>query len=182
MDEFAAFGFEKAPIGLVVTRYRLILTCNSTFATMFGYQPRELEGKSLALLYPSTKEFVDVGKLGLQNMKKTLRYNDNRIMRKRDGSQFWCQVHGISTTPEDPYAKCVWSFVDLSHQRPVVSLTRREREIAIFIVEGLPNKAIGQRLGISHRTVEAHRSRMMEKLGARNSNELFATLAGLPGW
>jgi PAS domain S-box-containing protein len=182
MDELAAFGFDNAPIGLVVTRYRMILKCNQAFATMFGYQSKELEGKSLALLYPSTKEFVDVGELGLQNMKKTLRYHNNRIMKKRAGDQFWCRVQGISTTPEDPFARCVWSFADISYQRPVVALTRREREIAMFVVEGLPNKEIGQRLGISHRTVEAHRSRMMEKLGARNSNELFATLTGLPGW
>lgn len=51
-------------------------------------------------------------------------------------------------------------------------LTPREREIMMLLVEGLPNKAIGRRLGISPRTVEIHRAHVMEKMGA----DSFATL------
>jgi len=53
-------------------------------------------------------------------------------------------------------------------------LTHRELEVVAGLVRGLTNKQIGQELGISHRTVEIHRSRLMRKLGA-------ATLAGLLG-
>jgi PAS domain S-box len=180
MDGISDFIVEHAPIGLVATRYRLIEKCSPRFAQMFGYTPEELEGKSLALLYPSTQEFIDIGNRGWVQMKETQHYSDNRIMKRRDGTQFWCQVHGTATTKEDPFAHCVWSFVDLSHQRPVVNLTRRERQIAMLIVEGLTNKQIGQRLGISHRTIEAHRSRMMAKVGAKTSAELFFMVAGLP--
>lgn len=180
MDEITDFIVQHAPIGLVATRYRLIEKCSPQFAQMFGYAPQELEGKSLALLYPSTKEFVDIGRLGWGQMKETRHYSDSRIMMRRDGTQFWCQVHGASTTNADPFSHCVWSFVDLSHQRPIVNLTRRERQIAMLIVEGLTNKQIGRRLGISHRTIEAHRSRMMEKTGAKTTAELFFIVAGLP--
>jgi PAS domain S-box-containing protein len=180
MDGLTDFILQHAPIGLVATRHRLIETCSPRFAQMFGYAPAELEGKSLVLLYPTTREFIDIGHLGWGQMKETQRYSDNRIMKRRDGTQFWCQVHGKSATPGDPFAHCVWSFVDLSHQRPVLNLTRREREIAMLISEGLTNKQIGQRLGISHRTIEAHRSRMMNKVGAKTSAELFFMVAGLP--
>lgn len=180
VEEDAIFGYENSPVGLAVTRHRLIQHCNLSFAQMFGYEREELAGTSIAMLYPTTKEFIDVGAFGLKEMSKTSQYNDNRIMQRRDGKQFWCQVHGKSDTPLDPYAHCVWSFTDLSIRRPVVKLTRREREIAMFVVEGLTNKQIAQHLGISHRTVEAHRSRMMNKLGAKTSAELFAMLAGLP--
>jgi FixJ family two-component response regulator len=53
-------------------------------------------------------------------------------------------------------------------------LTHREMEVVAGLVRGLTNKQIGQELGISHRTVEIHRARLMRKLGA-------ATLAGLLG-
>lgn len=178
--EEAGFGFENAPIGLVMTRHRLIEHYNTRFAEMFGYGAAELAGKSIEVLYPSKREYVDVGKWGLSSMSATLRYDDQRIMMRKDGTQFWCRVHGQSTTPDDPYARCVWSFTDLSDQRPVVMLTRREREIAMFVVEGLTNKEIARRLDLSHRTVEAHRSRMMEKLAARNTAELISSLIGLP--
>jgi len=47
-------------------------------------------------------------------------------------------------------------------------LTEREREIMDLMLAGHTNKAIGLRLSISHRTVESHRSRVMEKMEVRN--------------
>ena len=52
------------------------------------------------------------------------------------------------------------------------SLTRREREIFQFIVKGLPNKTIAIDLGISTRTVETHRARIMEKMQAKSLVDL----------
>jgi two-component system response regulator FixJ len=49
----------------------------------------------------------------------------------------------------------------------VASLSSREREVLLALVSGKPNKLIAFDLGISIRTVEVHRSRMMERLGVR---------------
>ena len=51
-------------------------------------------------------------------------------------------------------------------------LTPREREIMNLLVEGKQNKQIASLLGISCRTVEAHRSKLMKKLGARSVSEV----------
>lgn len=51
-------------------------------------------------------------------------------------------------------------------------LTSRELEIMGMVVAGLTNKEIARRLGISHRTVEIHRAKVMEKTGATNLLEL----------
>ncbi|MDD5403644.1 MAG: response regulator [Sulfuricella sp.] len=48
----------------------------------------------------------------------------------------------------------------------VASLTEREREVMVLAAEGLPNKQIARHLGISHRTVEVHKTRIMHKTGA----------------
>ncbi|KKB12353.1 hypothetical protein VE25_07270 [Devosia geojensis] len=53
------------------------------------------------------------------------------------------------------------------------TLTRREREVLELIVLGKTNKQAAQRLGTSHRTVEVHRSRIFQKLGAANSTDLM---------
>lgn len=53
------------------------------------------------------------------------------------------------------------------------TLTPREREVMDLIVTGSANKVIAIDLGISERTVELHRSRVMKKLGARSVAELI---------
>ena len=51
-------------------------------------------------------------------------------------------------------------------------LTPREREVLGKIASGASNKEAGRQLGISPRTIEVHRARIMEKLGARNAADL----------
>ena len=51
-------------------------------------------------------------------------------------------------------------------------LTRREREVLNLIAGGASNKEAGRQLGISPRTIEVHRARIMEKLGAKNAADL----------
>lgn len=52
-------------------------------------------------------------------------------------------------------------------------LTARHEEIICFIAEGLTSKQIADRLGISARTVEAHRFNLMRRLRVRNVAELL---------
>ena len=63
----------------------------------------------------------------------------------------------------------------------IASLTAREREVLTRIADGQPNKGIATALGISVRTVEAHRDNLMRKLGIRSAAALtrLAIEAGL---
>lgn len=54
-----------------------------------------------------------------------------------------------------------------------VSLTPREQEIFAEVVSGKLNKIIAYELNISTRTVEIHRAKAMEKMGAKNLSELI---------
>ena len=64
---------------------------------------------------------------------------------------------------------------------PYGALTAREREIFHLIVEGMTTKEIARQLGISVKTAENHRARVLEKLDARNTVELvrYAARNGL---
>lgn len=55
----------------------------------------------------------------------------------------------------------------------LLTLTPREREIFEMLLEGHPNKVVASRLGISVRTAEHHRARIMDKTGARTLSALF---------
>jgi two-component system response regulator FixJ len=55
--------------------------------------------------------------------------------------------------------------------RLIASLSPREREVLNALASGRPNKLIAFDLGISVRTVEVHRARMMKRLGVRQFAE-----------
>jgi two-component system response regulator FixJ len=57
-------------------------------------------------------------------------------------------------------------------------LTAREREVLARIAAGASNKEAGRELGISPRTVEVHRARIMDKLSARNAADLVRIVLG----
>ena len=67
----------------------------------------------------------------------------------------------------------------LGRERPVgvAALSPRQREILRQIGRGQSNKEIASDLGISVKTVETHRARMMESLGCRRANDLVLLAA-----
>lgn len=60
-------------------------------------------------------------------------------------------------------------------------LSGREREILDLVVEGQSNKVIGRALGISYKTVEAHRARLMRKMGVASFAELMQVVLAFRG-
>lgn len=55
----------------------------------------------------------------------------------------------------------------------LTKLTPREREVMAHVIDGKANKVIALELGISERTVELHRGRVMRKVGARSVAQLI---------
>ncbi len=64
---------------------------------------------------------------------------------------------------------------------PLTKLSRRELEVLALLIQGHQHKMIAHKLGISHRTVEVHRARIMKRCGAQSFAELVRTavLSGL---
>lgn len=65
------------------------------------------------------------------------------------------------------------SLILRRRRKAMEQLTPRESQVLKMIVDGLTNRGIAQRLGISEKTVEAHRARVMKKSGAGSLPELI---------
>ncbi len=183
MDIDYRLAFELAPIGLVLSRHRMIVDCNRHVCEMFGTTREELIGQSFQVLYPSADEFERIGARITPIMSRQGSYADDRIMKRVDGrfkgETFWCHVTGRALDPADPHAAGIWTFQDLSAHRPVkAELTAREREVAAHLLDGLTSKEIGKALAISHRTVEIYRARLMRKYQASTTADLVHKLMG----
>jgi PAS domain S-box-containing protein len=181
MDIDYRLAFDLAPIGLVVSRERTIVDCNRHLCEMFGAAREQLVGQSFRVLYPSADEYERTGERITPIMNAKGHYADDRIMRRVDGrckgEAFWCHVTGRAFDRAAPHAAGIWSFEDLSARRSVhASLTPREREVAAQVMLGLTAKEVGRALGISHRTVEIYRARVMRKYGAGSTAELVHRL------
>ncbi len=178
-DDDLLLVFDIAPVGLLVSRQRIIQSYNQAFCDIFGYSAEVLRGESLERLYPSHQEFEHTGERAFAAMRDGGGYADDRIMRRMDGQLFWCHVSGRAKDRQHPFEVAVWVFEDISSARPVTTdLTAREREIAQFLVNGKSSKQIALELGIGFRTVESHRARLMRKFGVSSSSELIAKLVG----
>ena len=171
-------AFDLAPIGLVLSKDRLVQSCNQQLLAMFGAsRPEQLNGQSFELLYPTHDEFERTGARIVASLDKRGFYADERIMKRLSGELFWCHVTGRALDPNHPHAAGIWSFEDLSARRRVgTELTAREREIAALLIEGLTSKRIGLKLTISPRTVDVYRARLMRKYGASTTPELVNKL------
>ncbi|MDM0011908.1 LuxR C-terminal-related transcriptional regulator [Variovorax sp. J22P168] len=177
-------AFEQAPVGMVLSRHRIIVDCNARLCEMFGATRAALVGQSFRVLYPSVAEFERIGKRMEPILNASGRYADNRMMKRIGGlhgafagETFWCHVSGQALNREAPHEAGIWSFEDLGSRRTAkADLTPREREVAAQVMQGLTSKEIGRALAISHRTVEIHRARLMRKYTAATTAELVQKL------
>lgn len=176
-DDGLAAGFLLAPVALALSRHRIIEACNGAFATLFRKEPEAFAGRSLVQIYPSVDAFADVVDRWVGPLREQGHYADERFMKRADGDVFWCRVAGRALIPADPLARAVWCFTEMP--TPVhldAALSRRERDVACHMASGRTSKEIAKMLGLSPRTVEGHRLRLMRKLKVRNAAELHSRI------
>ncbi|KQO77699.1 LuxR family transcriptional regulator [Rhizobium sp. Leaf262] len=164
---------------MVYATHRIIRDCNEEFARLFGYLRLDLIDESFARLYPKHADFVRTGRMWKAHLPGGKVYYDERIMTASDGRRFWCQVHGRTRHAKDPFAQALYCFQPLA--RPVaqqrLTLTDRQRQIVTLIAQGKTNATIAAELGLSARTIESHRARLMKAAGLKNTAELVAHFA-----
>ncbi|MBV8685298.1 MAG: PAS domain S-box protein [Alphaproteobacteria bacterium] len=128
--------------------------------------PRELKARSIplpaiALDAPGGDVDAAVSAMKAGAVNYVVLANDASLRRTLAGALAEC-LGTVRPTSRDDHAGA-----------RIGRLTPREREVLVGLVEGGTNKSIGQKLGISPRTVELHRAQVMNRLDARSLTELL---------
>lgn len=171
------FALSDLPVPMVYATYRIIRDCNDGFAALFAGTREDIVDRSFARLYPEIGDFIRRGEQWAANFAGHDVYYDERVMARFDGQRFWCRVHGRSlSSGDDPFAEAIYCFEPIN--RPAVQpdrvLTERQRQILAQVAQGKTNAQIAAETGLSRRTVEAHRARLMRAIGVSNGAELMA--------
>jgi PAS domain S-box-containing protein len=115
-------------------------------------------------------------------------------LRRADGEYCWVEVAGVPRYEDSgEFAGFMGSAIDITDRqrgifapdqasvRLVFSLTERERQVLALIAQGKSTKETASQLGISYKTADSHRSRILEKLGVHETASMvrYAIRAGL---
>jgi PAS domain S-box-containing protein len=115
-------------------------------------------------------------------------------LRRANGDYAWVEMRGAPFYDQDGrLGGFTASAVDVDERhramftpdeesvRMVFSLTERERQVLVLIAQGLSTKKAATQLGISYKTADSHRSRILEKLGVHETASMvrYAIRAGL---
>jgi PAS domain S-box-containing protein len=115
-------------------------------------------------------------------------------LQRSDGTYTWVEDNGRPRHQSDgSFAGYLGTITDITDRkrgiftpdeesvRLVFALTERERQVLVLIAEGKSTKEAAAQLGISYKTADSHRSRILEKLGVHETASMvrYAIRAGL---
>ncbi len=130
----------------------------------------------------------------LKNFTARLAFRMEYRLQRADGNYNWVQQVGAPRHDETGlFCGFVGTAVDINDRkrqvftpdeeavRLVFALTEREREVLVLIASGSSTKEAAVQLGISYKTADSHRSRILEKLGIHETATMvrYAIRAGL---
>jgi PAS domain S-box-containing protein len=114
-------------------------------------------------------------------------------LQRAGGEYGWVDSSGTPLIEDSVFVGFIGTATDVSEQRSraftpdresvrlVFALTERERQVLVLIAGGKSTKETAAQLGISYKTADSHRSRILEKLGVHETASMvrYAIRAGL---
>lgn len=159
----AVFASAEAFLGALQPNWRGVVVADIRMGGMSG-----LEMQEALASHPSKLPVIMItAHADIAAARQAFKFNAVDFLEKPfDHDQLLASVErAMQGLPELPSA--------IGTRPTATTLSSREREVMALVVDGMDNRGIGEKLGISPRTVEVHKSRLMGKLGARNLAELI---------
>ncbi|HEY0844016.1 MAG TPA: diguanylate cyclase [Noviherbaspirillum sp.] len=108
---------DNASLGITFTRGRTFLHCNTRFSEMFGWTSEELVGQPTVIVYPSAEAYAELGRIAGPILGSGGRLDTELLMKRRDGSTFWCRMLGRAIDPDDHSKGSIFITEDITERR-----------------------------------------------------------------
>jgi diguanylate cyclase (GGDEF)-like protein/PAS domain S-box-containing protein len=157
-------------VGIAFVKDRRFVRVNRRYEEMYGYGPGELDGQSVAVIYPRPEDYARAeGIYDALARGQTTRRIEPR--RRKDGSVFWNRADGRALDPQNPHKGSVWTVEDVTEQR------RAEEELQRVLAEQqalLDNVVVGIAISRSRKIVRCNR-RFEEMFGFGDGQAIGAS-------
>lgn len=119
---------DNASLGVTFTQRRRFLHCNQRFSEMFGWSSEELRHLSTDALYPSPEACRELIEMAQPILGSGLRLDVEVLMKKRDGSTFWCRMLAKAIDPADHSKGTIFITEDITERKSAQEALLRARD------------------------------------------------------
>ncbi|NTV13699.1 MAG: PAS domain S-box protein [Desulfobulbaceae bacterium] len=118
-------------VGVSFLRDRKVFRANAAHDLLFGYDLGETRGLDSSIFYADVAGYERVGREGYARLATGEAYTTEEVMKRKDGSRFWCSLNGRAVNPRDLSEGSIWMLQDVTNRRTVEDALRRsEAELA----------------------------------------------------
>jgi PAS domain S-box-containing protein len=123
--------FERASIGIALTRDRRFVHANARFEEIFGWPAGGLIGQPGLSLWVDEADYAEIGRLASPLLSIGKPFEIERELKKRDGSRFWCRMRGEAVDPVHPRdGGTIWIADDVTERRRLDAALAAARDAA----------------------------------------------------
>lgn len=119
---------DNVSLAITFTRKRQFLHCNQRFREMFGWPSDELVQQATDVLYPSPQAFAELSSLAKAILGSGQRLDTELLMRRRDGTVFWCRLLAKAIDPDNLGKGSIYIAEDITERRHAQEALVRARD------------------------------------------------------
>ena len=122
---------QNASIGIALTRERRFMQVNPRFEAMFGWAPGSLLDQPGQVVWRDEADYAEMGALVGPLLAQGRPVEVERVMRRGDGSSFWCRLLAQVVDPSHPsQGGTIWIAEDVTERRAFAQALANARDVA----------------------------------------------------
>ena len=125
--------FDNSYVGIiVVNKIRMNILVNDRFCEMFGYEKKELIGKSVSMFHTSKEKYEKFGEIAFNSVMKRKSLSVDYEFEKKDGTTFWAKISGDPLKNKD---YILWTLVDIDENVRIKKELEKTSERMNLLIE-----------------------------------------------